>query len=426
MRLFKSESIINKVLFLVIASTVAPVLVGIGYSIYESRNSEVKIAGETTAYNRTQLQNAFETFNRGFKVFRVTPSVEGIVRAYENENIDPFDGSDTLQWKSRFGETGSGFLSNYDSFEKVDFVHENGEILGRIYRDGENIVSATPDQLANLINDNDQELVDNALDADIEEEGNRIFFSKSYEWEGKECVQLAMPVYDRKGYVKGVKAALVLTIPFSHFLNIFFEDYGTEGGTEALIDSDRETLFSRSGKNRQWASTEPVSMPNDVYAGLQFREKSVIEKDGYYYLASAPIYPTPEKNYTWSYVYKVPTDTLFSSSIQKSNTLILIMLGVVCVAIFAGVILSRRLAVSSEIKELSSQCSEATEKIADCINHMQRNTDEAVQDIRKIIGSIQDVTEVSMTIATTDSDREEISSQAEAMASNSGEAEIRT
>lgn len=97
----------------------------------------------------TRLREELLTLVEDARVVSLTPPIRGIVRASENEGIDPFDGSTEELWRSRLSTIFTSLLgvrSHYSQMRYIEFAN-NGRELVRVNRIGSSVFTVPMDEL---------------------------------------------------------------------------------------------------------------------------------------------------------------------------------------------------------------------------------------------------------------------------------------
>ena len=83
------------------------------------------------------------------KFLHATPPIQGIVRARENNGVDPVDTTTSIQWKRRLETIFVGFIENNDEIDQLRIIEASGEGMEyiRVVREGGSIHVASEHEL---------------------------------------------------------------------------------------------------------------------------------------------------------------------------------------------------------------------------------------------------------------------------------------
>lgn len=145
MSLFKPSSSINEAkntlgLALVLATVLVVLVVGLFESnIKATAEAQTFAALEESAVSAENAAGTqVRTYINALNFLHQTPPISGIVRATENANVDPKDGTTLLQWKQRLQTIFVAFIENNEEVEQLRVIkaNEQGNEFIRVERDG--------------------------------------------------------------------------------------------------------------------------------------------------------------------------------------------------------------------------------------------------------------------------------------------------
>lgn len=145
MSLFKPSSSINEAKnTLGLALVLATVLVVLVVGLFESNIKATAEAQTFAALEESAVSAEYaagtrvRTYINALNFLHQTPPISGIVRATENDNVDPKDGTTLLQWKQRLQTIFVAFIENNEEVEQLRVIkaNEQGNEFIRVERDG--------------------------------------------------------------------------------------------------------------------------------------------------------------------------------------------------------------------------------------------------------------------------------------------------
>ncbi|MCB1782645.1 MAG: PAS domain S-box protein [Alphaproteobacteria bacterium] len=137
-------------LFACLTAFLTSIMIG-GYFYVKTTGQEMRIQISDLATERKSvtplLQSAFNELNTNINVLARTPPVQGIIRATENNGIDPQDGSTTQLWKSRLETIFTSMIGVVDSYVQIRYIgmEDNARELVRINRKND-IITRVPSE----------------------------------------------------------------------------------------------------------------------------------------------------------------------------------------------------------------------------------------------------------------------------------------
>lgn len=177
--------------------------------------------------------------------FRSTPAVQGVVRARDNYDIDPTDGSSTDQWQNRYKAISEGFANAKPQYIRIRYLDEYGAELVRVDRKGAVVTGAIFEAVSEDEDEDEDEEGDDDDDEDDEDD------------EEEEPVKKSPKKSKAAKSSQAVKSA---SAELQSFLNI---------GKEAVYISPLK-LFREAGQ------ITPEKQPIIQYGTLVFNEKDVL------------------------------------------------------------------------------------------------------------------------------------------------------
>ncbi len=95
------------------------------------------------------IKNNMGKQEQRIKFLHLTPPIDGIVRATQNNGIDPKDGTKLEQWKARLAIIFESFIENNPDILQLRYIgaQNNGKELVRVERQGANVRIVAPERL---------------------------------------------------------------------------------------------------------------------------------------------------------------------------------------------------------------------------------------------------------------------------------------
>ncbi|WP_084668975.1 cache domain-containing protein [Spirulina major] len=132
----------NKILFVLLASLITPVGIISSYSIVSSRSTiRTVVYDEMKSDSSVVIDFYIKELESDLEFLSQVPPIQGIIRARENEGIDPLDQSSERVWKNRLEVIFRTFLSSNPTYYQLRYLDETGKELVRVdYRDANPVV----------------------------------------------------------------------------------------------------------------------------------------------------------------------------------------------------------------------------------------------------------------------------------------------
>lgn len=174
------------------------------------------------------------------KFLHATPPIKGIVRALDNNNVDPFDNTTTAQWKGRLETIFVAFIENnqeIDQLRVIEAVGEGREFI-RVVRDGGSVHIAREfelqpkggrDYYAKSIETNNGEFYTSDINL------NREYGQLQYPY--KAVIRLSLPIFSELGQRYGF---IIVNINASYLLN---EIKASLNAKQQLFITDHQGYF---------------------------------------------------------------------------------------------------------------------------------------------------------------------------------------
>ncbi|HAG28603.1 MAG TPA: hybrid sensor histidine kinase/response regulator, partial [Alteromonas macleodii] len=149
MSFLKSSSSISEAkstlgLALVLATVLVVLVVGLFESnIKATAESQTFTALEESAASAENAANSqVRKYINALNFLHQTPPISGIVRASENENLDPKDGTTLEQWKQRLETIFVAFIENNEEVDQLRIIqaNEDGSEFIRVERNGGSVL----------------------------------------------------------------------------------------------------------------------------------------------------------------------------------------------------------------------------------------------------------------------------------------------
>lgn len=395
MKKITSLSLMQKVIIVVTLCTTIPVIIGIIYSSIAAKDEIISILKNDVTQSASELQDEFDSYVRGIKTFQSSNCISGIIRAIENGDVDPFDGSLKSTWQKRFAEIGSHFFGFYKAFKKLDLIDDNLSILGHIKKSKSgNVLAASPELLDEGIkNENDSFLLETVLKPNKSKEG--FYFKENFYWNNTDHIQIAAPVVDNKGYIQPTKGALVLTVTTESILNSIFNSLNSVNFDQFIIDSNQNIIAYRKEFSNEWEYKPLIYLPENTFLKIKQHPNQVAKVNNAYYIKSKPIYPIKfDKKYYWTYLISAPKTSVYYAALENVYFLIILMSCVLSCVILAGIIFSKGIVkplmgIVYNLEDETLKIAAASDQLANSSQELSKNSQKQALSIQQVSSSLE-------------------------------------
>lgn len=369
----KTPGLILKLIALVALASSLPVFVGIGYSILESKNEFLNIYSKEIESKQLALQNEIEKLKSTLKIYSTLPPLSGLLRAYENKGVDPYDGSSANLWESRLHEIMQTYLVQYPEIEKLTLFLEDHDRSIEIDKGS----ISTNNSLET--NRSIQELIKTQNKDHL----RKIYFCTQESWGNPEKLQLIVINKDPTNIVDK-HYALLLEAPLDSILNSSNNKELYALKEDIIIDSEKNILST----NKDIANIKEL---------LRQKNNTFYSK-GYYYLFTNPITPGIKQNnndYYWTYASRINDSLLLKASLKDNQSLIIIMLTVLIAAIAFSIYFSKNTVkrittLSNDLSQEASKIASASEQLKTSSQTLSKNSQEQASSMQQISASIEE------------------------------------
>ncbi len=344
--------------FLVIALLVT----GMGFLSYNSSKqllldaSSEKVGADINVRS-VKLQQNFDGLKSDLTFISNTPPIQGIIRAKDNNGVDPKDNTDYGVWVERLETTFESIIEAKKSYIQIRYIDEDGNEMVRVDFDGNTVTKVATEDLQNKKN---RPYFTEAMkvskgnifvsDIDLNREHGEI------EVPYKPTVRYATPVFDSNNKRRGI---IITNIFAQKFIDDFLE--GKAANTRLFLVDQDGFYLSHPEKEKEWGG------PADLDTGENFNKESdapiilsgnldtLQQKD--HIMAYAPIFPDEDnKDDFLVSVSRIENEVIFTPISRLRNQALLI--GVITIAFTLGLGLFVSYRITKPLKKLTGTVDE--------------------------------------------------------------------
>lgn len=330
----------NKLLVLLFLSTLIPVAIVGGYSTLSYRKVLTELLYNQMARQGADSESKITSFLNNVKAdvlyLSQTPPVQGIVRARDNQGIDPEDRSSYQNWKNRLELIFSSFLQSKKYYYQLRYLDENGNELVRMDSKDGTIQTIPDSQLQNKASHdyfletmklNPGEIYVSQVNLNRENGQIEVPYTP--------VIRYSTPIYSASGEKKGIVIANV-------FADAFLESVDGKTGDDSqqafVINPEGYYLYHRD-ESKEWGfdlnkqETVVQDYPAPISQKLLSLQPGFISEGSDWVMSYNPIFPNGQnvKN-GFVLVYAAPKDVVFGP-INTLSTVAILITGVALVVV---------------------------------------------------------------------------------------------
>ena len=361
--------------------------------------AETEVANSVSTQRRT-IEAQLRIVAADLQFMLQVPPVQGYLRAIDNFDVDPIDGSTVQDWTKRLTAIFSGLLRSRPDYMRVRYIMTDGKEAIRVDQEGGQLkVPATSQRrnrsgtpyLAGTLGLPAGGIYSSSLELARDDSGG-------IETPHKPLLRYAVPVY-RKEKARGI---LIVDVRGDSFLGALREGAGNQAHRRLLLNREGfYLLHPETGKewgfelgHGQRFDADYPAVSAKVLSG-----ESGITRFGDEVLAYTPVYPLQRAaSQYWVLVESVPEDVVLAQVGSFRNTSLALLFVSLVVMVSAGAILARRMiakplgemvgileavAAGDYEKRVQVESQDEIGRMATALNQTSEKIQEAVGDVRE-------------------------------------------
>lgn len=358
----------NQLLILLICSTSVPVLVVGVYGLYSSTNALSKVAILQEQSRAAERKEKVTTFLEGIQndvlFLSNVPPIQGIIRAEENEGIDPQSNSTLEQWEERLNNIFSAQLTAKSYYLSFRYIDEKGTELVRVDL-GDNKIKIIPkSKLQNkadrpyfkeTIRLSEREIYASSIDLN-QERG-------AIEYPYKLVIRYATPIFDSAGNRQGLVIANVSAKRLIDFLRTENRDDSSE---VLAINQDGFYIY-HPNSNKEWGfdlerdDNIKQDYPQAIASKILNTERDYIDRGSDRLMSFDTVVLNADTGDSLKIIYAIPKAIVFQPVAHFKWVASLVILLSLAIALTIGIAKIQQL--SNLIKQLSDRVLTACQEI---------------------------------------------------------------
>ncbi|HIK28122.1 MAG: methyl-accepting chemotaxis protein [Oscillatoriaceae bacterium SKW80] len=234
----------NRLIALLIVSTIIPVLIVGSYSIFSATNIITQIAlqqiEEKTNDSAQKVITFLDNINRDLAYLSKTPPVQGIVRARENRGIDPKYNSSYASWMERLYVIFLALMEAKPYYYQLSYINENGDEMAISESQNGLLRNIPNNQMKNQANE--EYFIETMKLKPGEVYISDVFLNRKngkIEIPYKPLLRYCTPIYSQEGKKRGIIVATVLADSFLEIL----QENKISGSKLLVVNADGYYLF---------------------------------------------------------------------------------------------------------------------------------------------------------------------------------------
>ncbi len=369
----------NRLIALLLVSTLLPVLIVGLYSISSSTNTITHLSlqqiEQKTTDSAQKVVTFLENISQDVSYLTKTPPVQGIVRARENRGIDTENGkSSYAAWVDRLQIIFTALMEAKPYYYQISYLNEEGKEMVISESQNGTLQNLPPNQLKNQANEeyfietmklNSGEFYISPVSLNRKDGKIEIPY--------KPILRYGTPVYSREGRKKGILVATVFT---ESFLGILQQNQ-MSGSQLLVVNEDGYYLFHPDRRkefgfdlnnNERVSSDYPEKIAEQILSGKKGLISDEMNMLVSYYTVS-PTQKNPQKN-GLIFIYLLAKKEVFSSLDSfKAVAVNATLISLIIVLLF-GIVIVRR--IVSLIREMTGVVSAFSVQVLSTIEEQER------------------------------------------------------
>ena len=339
-------------------------LVGVaGFIGYNSAHglllsSSLDKAGNDINIRSTNLQATFDGLQSDIAFLSSTPPIQGIIRAKDNNGIDPQEETDYDVWTARLETIFEAIIKAKSTYMQIRYIDENGNEMVRVDFDGVTATKVAKEDLQNkkhrgyfveAMRKSQGDVYVSAIDLNREQ--------GQVEKPFKPTVRYAMPIFDSHNQRRGIIIANVLV---QKFIDLFFES--KDKNTQLFLVNNEGFYLMHPDKEKEWGGPSDLdtgeNLNKDMPDGSRILSGSsdIIQQEDRV-VAYVPIFPYgDDKDRFMVAVSRIDNESIFFPTLKLRNQVLLVGMVSILFAIGLGFFISRR--ITKPLEKLSKTVSD--------------------------------------------------------------------
>ncbi|MGK7921776.1 MAG: methyl-accepting chemotaxis protein [Trichodesmium sp.] len=399
----------KNLILLLISGILLPVGAVTLYSTISSSNvlrNLVSQQMESTGQDSAETINLFlENLKSDIIYLSNTPPIQGIIRARNNNGIDPLDNSSYENWVDRLNVIFASFIESKSYYDNLTYLDKNGKELVRVNRQGTQIIKLTENQLQSQSNINQLQEILNLQPGELYV--SKISLARKngiIEEPYKPVIIYGVTIYDQQGIKKGIIVANILIENILKFavnkkleeqLKQEFFVVNAEGYYILHPEQDKTWGFEL-GNNITLQQDYSPEVTKQILSGNQGLIKKVTQNRQNYLLSYYTIFPSKDTNsFPFTLVYQTPYQTLFSSVKILVILIAIITIISIIIVVTIGILILRKIVVSALdtttfVTSFSSQVLSTIEEQERVVNQQSVSVQETTMTMEELTVSSQE------------------------------------
>lgn len=273
MKAYGPTGIRGRLIFLVVIAVIPLFLLGVGLTVSfvlkEGRADRLLTLVEKPEHISAQIEHSWSGILSDVHFLSAIPPVDGVVRAWAHNGVDPLDGRTERSWRDSMARTFTGVIETKLIYDQIRCLNRHGQEVVRVeFRNGHGV--RVPDE--QLRDERDQRYFTETSKlasgryyispVDLTQAGGKITGPR------KAIVQVAIPVFNPEGQFQGMVIANVL---FDEVCKLAMTGHLTPLVTTFLADESGNYLYHSDYPAKAWGG------PHDLNTGKSVKKDYPVE-----------------------------------------------------------------------------------------------------------------------------------------------------
>lgn len=390
----------NKLLGLIIFGTLVPVTIVATYSIVSSNRTLIKLVSQELTLQGNNSAKTFDFLLENIKAdilyLSQTPPVQGIVRARDNQGIDPVDGSSYQDWTKRLNIIFSSFLEARNYYYQLRYLDENGNELVRV--NNRNGKVEIVDQ-SNLQNKDSSQYFKDAL---LLKKG-QVYISEinlnrekgQIEQPPTPVIRYATPIFNKAGENRGIIIANILVDPLFELAKN--QELEKEALQEFFVVNKDGYYLSNPDETKEWGfelnkteQTISEDYSSKIVSEILSLQNGLIEKNTKSLINYQTIYPDQQnKTNPFILIYQTPKASILAPINQVKFVAIFVTIILGGVFVFVGIYVLE--SVVKSMSQLTGFVSSFSSQVVSTVDQQERITTEQSSSVQETTATMEEL-----------------------------------
>ncbi|MBE9227540.1 methyl-accepting chemotaxis protein [Phormidium sp. LEGE 05292] len=389
----------NKLSLLLAIGLVVPTVI---VSVYSINSSSRELTSLVSGQMKLEGENSKKSINQLIDISKAdvlylsqTPPIQGIVRARENNDIDPLDQSTYSEWVKRLNIIFVSFLEARPYYYRIKYLDQNGKELVRVNSRSGSVEIVQGSQLQNQFN---TKFFKDAINLRLGEvyvsEVNLNRENGKIETPFVPIIRFATPIYNAQGEKRGLVVASILANNLfqngkNDYLKNNFEQrffVVNEDGYYLYHPDESRNWGFELNKDTNLKRDYPAEVVNEILSG----QNGLTDKTTNSLINYQSFLPDPQhKDSAFVLVYETPEKAVYSSIDNFKFFAFIISVLSLLIGLLVGIVILRSLVKS--IQEIVGTVSSFSTELSSTVVQQERMASQQSSSVQQTTATMDEL-----------------------------------